>query len=665
MVGKTVCGVDVHASVRPWPKWVCTCGISILITANTATLATIISALNGLFPTDVDDNSQLVQASLAAGASGTDTILTPQAQQFVVGNYDGEAHTITPANLSTFFGTSANKLDEGDALCIQYATMNDPLPGPPLGGRRQSIPENGNTTIPAGSFFNSRVHPERLVNAIPIGKVLNGRFVFMTGPQIPKGASNVDLGGLASGSVSWGPGAAWADGTTNPATDVGSEVSKIITDLGGTTGTGGIAKIGAGSQAYSFGTLAAQTLAARLLGIDAAKANLATINAFTRQQQVKGATDIEAAIAHLTAPSSAFRLAEQFNANTTTVRFYASSSGALFVTVNATWNNTTSLWHQDNTSIQSYGFYLDFANFKIKNKPSGTSSDWADGTWVSGTNETNGALSLVSLIASGLITGDRVRAAAAADPGTGNIGGVIGIFGNVRTNRTASRTLVWETSTGSQQNFRFYRTNVSGFEALELVCNATWNGSAWAYDLSPTSGGFGPVGPTAWRIVFNSRTQGIGLASIATCSYAEKYTVASTWADNAWDYTAGGIDFGGLIPSTAGVNTLTPFGMVKAWCNYTFDGTNFTINGSFNVGSMNNAFGVISVNFSTPFANANYAGHLQLLGSNKPSGFTNAPTVQPYAFSTASADFGLWDGGSLLIITSKPHSGVALFSGMQ
>ena len=172
---------------------------TILLTANAAPLSVVITALNNLV---ADSNgefillTQLVNAALAPSAAGSDILLTPQSKQYMAGNYDSEAHVILPANLSTFFGIAGNPLKEGDSLCIQYAKMIDDVAASHA-GRRQSMVEYGNTAIPASAFFNSRVNPERLVNAIPIGKVINGRFVFFTGQQIPAGATNIDLCGLS------------------------------------------------------------------------------------------------------------------------------------------------------------------------------------------------------------------------------------------------------------------------------------------------------------------------------------------------------------------------------------------------------------------------------------------------------------------------------------
>ncbi len=163
--------------------------IHIVATAST-TLSATITALNGLIPS-APDNTQLVNAALEGGALGSDLLLTTQAKQFIVGNYDGEGHAVTPANLQAFFTANpTSALAEGDTLCIFYDMVSDTAS---TGGRRQALPENSNTAVPVGSFFNSRVNPEKLVNALPLCKVVNGNLVFDTGIEIAPGSVSVPL----------------------------------------------------------------------------------------------------------------------------------------------------------------------------------------------------------------------------------------------------------------------------------------------------------------------------------------------------------------------------------------------------------------------------------------------------------------------------------------
>ena len=170
--------------------------------------------------------STIATATALAGADG-DVIKTAQAKKYVTGNWDSEAHVITAANLVSFFNVAGNPLKEGDSLCVQYSNL---IENAGTGGRRQSTPENTNTTIPAGSFFNSRVNPERLFGALPICKVINDKLWFVGGTVVKKGTP-VGLGGGVAANVAYAGGPAWLDGTTNPATNVEAQLDKIITDL--------------------------------------------------------------------------------------------------------------------------------------------------------------------------------------------------------------------------------------------------------------------------------------------------------------------------------------------------------------------------------------------------------------------------------------------------
>lgn len=196
-------------------------GFDIVLTVidGTTTRLQAITALNTAI-------NSVATATALAGADG-DVIKTAQAKKYVTGNWDSEAHVITAANLVSFFNVAGNPLKEGDSLCVQYSSL---IENAGTGGRRQSTPENTNTTIPAGSFFNSRVNPERLFGALPICKVINDKLWFVGGTVVKKGTP-VGLGGSVAANVAYAGGPAWLDGTTNPATTVEVQLDKVITDL--------------------------------------------------------------------------------------------------------------------------------------------------------------------------------------------------------------------------------------------------------------------------------------------------------------------------------------------------------------------------------------------------------------------------------------------------
>ena len=128
----------------------------------------------------------------------------------VKGAYDSEAHQVTVAQFASFFTTDENKLREGECLAIGYA------PGPvetgiatPKGGRRQSVWDlptdrvgtNTQNTTPSISYslFNTGYEPEKIPGAIPIGKIVNGAFIFIDGSRLEVGGE-ISLG---ESSVLW------------------------------------------------------------------------------------------------------------------------------------------------------------------------------------------------------------------------------------------------------------------------------------------------------------------------------------------------------------------------------------------------------------------------------------------------------------------------------
>ena len=160
---------------------------TIVVTANAPTLTDTLAALNGV--TADSPATQLVTATLHAGAPGTDILTVPQARQYIEFNYDGEGHAITPTVINSFFAINLFRLAEGDSLCIQYSKVVDDVHSS-HSGRRESIPENSNTGVLSTMMFNSRVSPGMLVNCLPICKVVSGRLIFFNGLSIAAGTSS-------------------------------------------------------------------------------------------------------------------------------------------------------------------------------------------------------------------------------------------------------------------------------------------------------------------------------------------------------------------------------------------------------------------------------------------------------------------------------------------
>jgi hypothetical protein len=356
---------------------------SILLTAPPlATLAQVAGLLGAL---NADDPPRpLVSVALAPGALSNDLLLVPQARQFVEGNCDGEGHTLMPSNLATFFTSNPESaLAEGDTLCIQYAKMTDETGS--LGGRRQSTPENSNTAIPAGSFFNSRVSPEKLTNAIPVCKVVGGRLVFMSGAHVPPGAAGFDLGGAAGAAISYAGGPPWRDGTTNPATTVEAQLDKIIADLTSeAVAASGGDKIAVDATTYSFGARAAESLKARIDAIAAAKPNLHTVNTLTKPLTINtGNNDnLGSMLQSTVAPTSAYKpilFLEGVNGGHVWI-YQKRESNGIVITSNAHWDPDNNAWRHDSDFLAASYLSIDQDAFSIRTRAEGVAA-WADDAW--------------------------------------------------------------------------------------------------------------------------------------------------------------------------------------------------------------------------------------------------------------------------------------------
>lgn len=165
------------------------------------TIANLITFVNG------DSTSQgsygLAQLFRASTTGTGSNAPVPYADGRVQGAYDAEAHEFTKAQLDGFFaatvsGQPVNLLREGEGLALGY-----PI-GPvesavfaPSGGRRQALFDlptdriGGNTphTTPSSGWllFSTGREPEKIPGSLPIGKVINGEFVFIDGTRLAPG----------------------------------------------------------------------------------------------------------------------------------------------------------------------------------------------------------------------------------------------------------------------------------------------------------------------------------------------------------------------------------------------------------------------------------------------------------------------------------------------
>lgn len=125
--------------------------------------------------------------------------------------------------------------------------------------------EYGDTTIVNAAIDTTRRQDVFVSAASPVA-VREGRAKEAVDSLVTQLADHLnDTTAHAASVVTYTGGPAWADGTTNPATDVESQLDKVITDLAAATGG---AKIGgaAAANVYNF-ALAAGTLNAQLAAL--------------------------------------------------------------------------------------------------------------------------------------------------------------------------------------------------------------------------------------------------------------------------------------------------------------------------------------------------------------------------------------------------------------
>jgi hypothetical protein len=133
-----------------------------------------------------------------AGGNGSVTVGVPTAV-VLAGASDPEAHKITDAYLTTFFGTTANRLEDGDTLAIGYDQLVD-VDG--TGGRRQVTAATNIGT----NLFNTRLAPAKIPGCIPVATVVGDKLFLIDGTVMTDGESITDSGSeylpTAGGTVS-------------------------------------------------------------------------------------------------------------------------------------------------------------------------------------------------------------------------------------------------------------------------------------------------------------------------------------------------------------------------------------------------------------------------------------------------------------------------------
>lgn len=249
-------------------------------TLTSTTIAQLISFINTDFTSQTTYGvANFLFASTTSGGTSAPPTLTGGV---VRGAYDAEAHQITAAQITSFFSISDNQLLEGESLLVAYPAGPVELGAGAIGGRRQSLwdlpADRGgsklqNTTPAMGyALANSGREPEKIANGIPIGKVINGHFVFVDGTRVRVGDPAIQLGesvGMLDRLALNNPaGVEGADligfGTTQQwhadsgdglsAATVRDAFNEVMVDLKGTVNPSGVRRIGAETQTTTGAT---------------------------------------------------------------------------------------------------------------------------------------------------------------------------------------------------------------------------------------------------------------------------------------------------------------------------------------------------------------------------------------------------------------------------
>jgi hypothetical protein len=269
--------VQFSVTEIPKTKWTIRYGTN----GGVTTLAALINAINTDYTSQGTYGiANFLRASTTA-ASPAAVFPTPFTGGIVQGAYDAEAHQVTAAQMAAFFaatenGVQVNLLREGEGLAIGYpkGPVESGVPTP-RGGRRQSIWDlpidrvGGNTpniTPTVGwSLFSTGREPEKIPGAVPIGKIINGEFVFIDGTRVAVGEtirlgeSRVMRAALAStvfgssgatlvgydGSGLWHADAAASPNPSIPSGTVEAAIDAVVSHLGSSVaGNSGARRVG-------------------------------------------------------------------------------------------------------------------------------------------------------------------------------------------------------------------------------------------------------------------------------------------------------------------------------------------------------------------------------------------------------------------------------------
>jgi len=148
---------------------------------------TTVAAVNAAIGAELLLNTYLLASTTdPAGAA-----IAASSPVRVEGTFDQEAHTLPSGLLTTFTNIPGNELADGDCIAIWYRYVVEPGFPPAIlpGGRWESNPDRGSSTIPLAALFITSDNPENIPGAVPVCKSVNNILVWCDGSRTAPGTT--------------------------------------------------------------------------------------------------------------------------------------------------------------------------------------------------------------------------------------------------------------------------------------------------------------------------------------------------------------------------------------------------------------------------------------------------------------------------------------------
>lgn len=175
------------------------------VTIPSATLVSdVVTYLNSAETSEAYRALKIVAAAVSGQGSYSITLSSSPTYHIDVplsGANEPSQATVTKAQLDAFFGTAANRLEDGDCLAIYFPETVSTEDGGV--GRRQVI----TSTVLSGNLFNTRVEPSKIPLSLPIAVRRGTNVILCDGAMVPVDGSLANdrylrtTGGTVTGDV--------------------------------------------------------------------------------------------------------------------------------------------------------------------------------------------------------------------------------------------------------------------------------------------------------------------------------------------------------------------------------------------------------------------------------------------------------------------------------